>query len=180
MNAKTLMDSRKFCMAMDDLVRTWKKGTDQDKELRLDAVLALVGPAPVVMIAPTTGIDGAKIDKPKRVYTKRVKAALDLTPEETKTYAAMADKAKAEVPDVHARMARMMAAHVLPQVRAGKLSIAIPNEFEGRPLPSSNKTWLQALQSIGIHREEIEWGTSADGLPASASPMHNMRYLKLG
>ncbi len=39
-----LLDSRKFCMLMDVLARTWasKKATDEDKEMRLDAILPFI------------------------------------------------------------------------------------------------------------------------------------------
>lgn len=61
MNAKALLDSRKFCLLMDDLARTWKdkKATDEDREMRLDAVLGQLGidvspikskPLPVVVL----------------------------------------------------------------------------------------------------------------------------------
>ena len=41
MQAKQLMDSRRFCQLMDDLASTWKKrsSTDEDKAWRLQAVL---------------------------------------------------------------------------------------------------------------------------------------------
>ena len=44
MNAKHLMDSRRFCTLMDDLATTWKKrgATDEDREFRLEAVLAFL------------------------------------------------------------------------------------------------------------------------------------------
>lgn len=186
MNAKLLMDSRKFCLLMDDLARTWKdkKAKDEDKEMRLDAVLALVAVKPTQTTYEAqivAGEDGLKVvPVAKRPYKKRIKAALALTPDEAKSYASLADRLKAEVPNVDERMLRMAKQYILPAVQKGQLKVAVPNDFEGRPLPSSNKTWLKCLASIGIHREEIEWGTSADGLPASASPMSNVRYLKLG
>ena len=45
MNAKQAMDSRRFCMLMDDLAATWKKrgASDEDKEFRLAAVLEFIG-----------------------------------------------------------------------------------------------------------------------------------------
>lgn len=45
MNAKQAMDSRRFCMLMDDLCATWnkRKASDEDKEFRLAAVLDFVG-----------------------------------------------------------------------------------------------------------------------------------------
>lgn len=48
MNAKTLLDSRKFCLIADDFARTWKdkKATDDDKEMRLEAMLGQILGAP--------------------------------------------------------------------------------------------------------------------------------------
>lgn len=45
MQAKQLMDSRRFCQLMDDLALTWKKraSTDEDKAWRLQAVLDHLG-----------------------------------------------------------------------------------------------------------------------------------------
>ena len=45
MNAKQAMDSRRFCMLMDDLAVTWKKrgASDEDKEFRLAAVFEFAG-----------------------------------------------------------------------------------------------------------------------------------------
>lgn len=44
MNASQLMDSRRFCLLMDDLAGTWNKrrATDEDKEFRLQAVLDFI------------------------------------------------------------------------------------------------------------------------------------------
>lgn len=61
MNAKTLLDSRRFHTLMDDLARDWRKrgATDEDRAFRLQAVLDFLGgeavpPAPVsVHVTPS-------------------------------------------------------------------------------------------------------------------------------
>ena len=53
MEAKSLMDSRKFCLLMDDLAGTWakKRAPEEDKEYRLQAVLDFLGASsPVINI----------------------------------------------------------------------------------------------------------------------------------
>lgn len=54
MNAKQLMDSRRFCLLMDDLAATWskKRASDEDKEFRLQAVLDALGMVPAAVPAP--------------------------------------------------------------------------------------------------------------------------------
>lgn len=44
MNAKQLLDSRKFCLLATDFAKTWldKKASEDDKEMRLEAVLTLL------------------------------------------------------------------------------------------------------------------------------------------
>lgn len=167
MNAESLMDSVKFRMLMDDLARAWKKRTTTDEERAyrlqqlldcLPSVKGAVGKALETGIAP----DGP------------------LKPEEVNTYTALADQAARDAPNIPEKMARLMAQYVLPAVRKGQMAVRIPETFEGRPLPSSNKVWLAALAAAGIAREEVEWGTSADGLPVGAAPMSSFRVLKLG
>lgn len=50
MTAKELMDSRRFCLLMDDLAKTWKKrdASDEDKEYRLNAVIEFVSGQTIV------------------------------------------------------------------------------------------------------------------------------------
>ncbi len=45
MNAKSLLDSRKFCLLATDFAKTWldKKASEDDKEMRLEAVLDNLG-----------------------------------------------------------------------------------------------------------------------------------------
>ncbi len=45
MTAKQLLDSRKFCLLMDDLATTWKKrgSTEEDKEYRLAQIIEFLG-----------------------------------------------------------------------------------------------------------------------------------------
>lgn len=66
MQAKQLMDSRRFCQLMDDLALTWKKraSTDEDKAWRLQAVLDHLGEnvAPMTHQAPMKGLSEVLAD----------------------------------------------------------------------------------------------------------------------
>ncbi len=92
MNAKSLLDSRKFCLLATDFAKTWldKKASEDDKEMRLEAVLGMIrpddiyDPSPPLQFKPVTakqreamGIpphsNPLKEMKPKRRYTKRAK-----------------------------------------------------------------------------------------------------------
>lgn len=66
MQAKQLMDSRRFCQLMDDLAATWKKraSTDEDKAWRLQAVLDHLGETGGSMapVAPIKSLSEAMAD----------------------------------------------------------------------------------------------------------------------
>jgi hypothetical protein len=80
MQAKQLMDSRRFCQLMDDLALTWKKraSTDEDKAWRLQAVLDHLGEqgGSTASVAPIKGmtealaglVDEFKNDPPARGF----------------------------------------------------------------------------------------------------------------
>lgn len=156
MQAEQLMDSVRFRMHMDDLARVWRKRTTTDDEriVRLQALLDSLGVKTF-----------AAISEPHINYSSADLAA--------------ANAAQQDAPNVAARMDRLMQQFVLPVYRKGQSRIPMPDSFEGRPLPSSNKVWLEALGRAGISKEEIEWGVGADGMSLDAAGSVSVRVLKL-
>lgn len=154
MQAEQIMDSVRFRMHMDDLARVWRKRTTTDDEriVRLQALLDSLPTAKPIEPIP-----------------------IDYTPADL----AVANAAQQDAPNVAARMDRLMQQFVLPVYRKGQSRIPMPDSFEGRPLPSSNKVWLEALGRAGINKEEIEWGVGADGMSLDAVGSVSVRVLKL-
>lgn len=70
MNSDKLLDSRRFCLLMDDLARTWrdKKAKDEDKAYRLQAVLDFLGEQNTICsipeIKPASTVKGVGIRTP--------------------------------------------------------------------------------------------------------------------
>jgi hypothetical protein len=192
-----LLDSLKFREALDGLVEAWAQRDEDATAKALDTVFAFAKGK--IVPRGTMGTDKPKAasgieSEPKKAgwpKGKPRKAKLspvggpELKPGEAKHYLALANQAQRDAPNVPEKMDRFMQSYVVPALKNprrgpdGMIWINLPDSFEGRPLPSSNKVWSAALSRIGITKEVMEWGAGADGMSLDAAGAVSQRILKL-
>ncbi len=183
MLATELLDSKRFCESLSKLTLAWSEQDDAATAKALDEMLGMAQGKPV-LVENKFHVEQVIIEKKKRGRPKKVQPP-EPEDKDLAAYAAQADAAALAVPDIHARMDRFMSKFVSPALKTarrgpdGMIWISVPDVFEGRPLPSSNKTWSAALSRIGIHKETMEWGAGADGMSLEAAGSVSQRILKL-
>lgn len=192
-----LLDSKRFCAFMDGLAAEWTKLDDNAKGKRLGELKGWLDgqpsprarerdDIPVLMSNPPQAKrKGGRPRGSKNVPKLPPVGGPELKPDEAKHYLALANQAQRDAPNVPEKMDRFMQSYVVPALKNprrgpdGMIWINLPDSFEGRPLPSSNKVWSAALGRIGINKEVMEWGAGADGMSLDAAGAVSQRILKL-
>lgn len=161
MDPKQALDSRKFCMLMDDLARTWrdKKATEQDKEFRLTALFLWLEEQEADQEDEKARAPRRQAPPPPEVYQDPPGTEDDqLTPAQATLYAKLADEAKAATASQEEIVRQVIAEHIKPQVeQQGLRTLCVPLRWKGRAVSTNADRWKQCLEEAGIFANVIEW-----------------------
>lgn len=159
MDAKQAMDSRRFCLLMDDMARTWrdKKASDEDKEFRLAALL-------LFFEEKEADEETAKVQRatpPRRPPAPEpfepAPGGAEMTPEEEKHFARLADEAAAANVPQETVIGWVIEDVVKPAVVQGRRTIAIPLKCRGRQVSMNHDRWMACLKQHGVYANAVEW-----------------------
>jgi hypothetical protein len=152
------MDSRRFCLLMDDLARTWrdKKAKDEDKEFRLAALMLFIEDkdadaedARVRRAAPAKRAADLPYEEPA--------GSEAMTAEEVERYARLADEAAASNVPQEQVIGEVIEGVVKPSVQRGFRTVAVPLRWRGRAVSMNHDRWLSCLKQHGVYANAVEW-----------------------
>lgn len=157
-NPKQWMDSRKFCMLMDDLAATWrnKKSSDEDKEFRLTA-LGLWFEAQEADVVDTKARVARPLSPPPAIAYEDPPESETMTPTEEARYARMADEAAAATVPSEEILRQVIKGYLKPAYNKGFRCFDIPMRWKGRAVSTSADRWKQCLEAEGIQANELVW-----------------------
>lgn len=178
MDAKQAMDSRRFCMLMDDLAATWrnKKSKDEDKEFRLTAVLLYIEDREADVVDTKSRVSRPLSPPPAIAYEDPPESET-MTPDEEAMWARRADEAaKATVPS-EVVLKQLIQGYIKPSYEKGFRCFEVPMRWNGRAVSTSPDRWRQCLEAEGIQSNELVWvkddrtWRAPPALPGSSIPL---------
>lgn len=158
MDAKQAMDSRRFCLLMDDLARTWrdKKAKDEDKEFRLTALMLFIEDKEADA-EDARARRAAPAKRPADMPYEEPAGSEAMTAEEEARYAKLADEAAAANVPQEQVIGEVIEGVVKPEMQQGRRTVAVPLRWRGRTVSMNHDRWLTCLKQHGVYVNAVEW-----------------------